>query len=136
MKKIILIFCFLTSLGFTQIIEENHQISYYNQIALEQNINNYLKIESIIEWFKNEVTTIETINCKQNDYIIVNYFFKTDNIVTATLEIKFKENEIIYTEIQLKMMINGTKRIYINEEAKKIMIMLLSKNEEFNYHCK
>ncbi len=135
MKKIILIFCFITSLGFTQ-IEEEHSISYYNQLANNQNINNYLKIDAIIEWFKNEVTTIETVNVKQNNYIIVTYYFKTDGITTATLEIKFKENEIIYTEICLKMMINGTDRTYINEDAKKIMIMLLSKNEDFNYHSK
>lgn len=131
MKKYLIPILLMTTLCYSKSIIDINHTSYYQELSMNEHINNTLIINDIIEWFKIQSTSIETITEKENNNIVVKYFFIKD-ITKSTLSLYYNNN--ICNQIILNMVVNGSPKIYYNEEAKRIMLMLLSYNEEFEYH--
>ena len=132
--KIIIITILLTStLCYGQIsTNEDHGLNFYHELSLKERINNTLKIQDAMKWFEQESVSITFIAEKQNKYISVTYkFYNKEPMGYLQL---FYNNENECEHITLKFCINGTYKIYHDDEAKRMLISFVSYNDEFEYH--
>jgi hypothetical protein len=132
-KIIIITILLINTFCFGQIsTNEDHTLNFYHELSLKEKINDTLKINDVIEWFKKEVSKITLIVEKKKQLICITYFFY-ETKQTGYLELYY-DKENICKHIVLKLCVNGTPKLYEDDEAKRMMISFLSYNDEFEYH--
>lgn len=106
---------------------------FYKELSLQEPINNTLQIKDVIIWFTQQVKYTSLSIYKKGDTIIVEYNFKSEESI-SDIELYYKDTKC--TQMILKTGVNGSTGIYYNDEAKRMMRMFLSYNEDFIYYNK
>lgn len=124
---------FIHTLCYGQIsTDEDHAVSFYHELSLKEKINDIIKLSDVMKWFEKESVTITFLAEKKGEYINAIYKFY-DKEPMGYLQLFYNDkNEC--KSIIFKFCINGTYKIYHNDEAKRMMISFLSYNDEFEYH--
>lgn len=140
MKKyiaFIIIIIIASSIG-SAIINSNrdHTIPYYEKLAMDQNLNSEVKFEKALDWFKPHVTEIRAYAEKRHGFIYVTYLFMDESKRIAKIEFKFKEGANEFLSLKLIMCINASVKTFYDAEAKRMLLMFLSSNDNFDYHRK
>lgn len=132
-KIIFITIFFISTLCYSQISsDEDHAFGIYHELSLKEKINDTIKLSDVMKWFEKESVTITFLAEKQNNYISITYSFY-DKEPMGYLQLFYNDkNEC--KSIIFKFCINGTYKIYHNDEAKRMMISFLSYNDEFEYH--
>lgn len=142
MKKIISIIflCFFIFISNKSIgYEEDSTYVYYKKLSSQEHINNLLTIEDLLIWFNPQVDDIIMSLKEQGKYKVVIYKFGS-KVSVAQLELYYIEEEC--QQMILKSNINGSSYkdnyscTFYNDSAKRIILMYLSYNNEFEYHSK
>jgi len=107
----------------------------YDAIACREKIANLITVNEILNWFNKEGYRTTKAVEKTKDNFTVKYSFIESNKAknTTTLELQY-DRKLVCKSIVLQMVINGSRRIMYNEEAKRIMKAFISYNTDFEYY--
>lgn len=132
-KNLIFIFILLSSyIPLNNIDRDSFEEFTYHSIACRTEISNNINIENILSWVESHGYKIYKIIDKNQNNFDITYYFTEKNKTIISLQFYFN-NKNECNKIILKMCINGSPRIYYDKEAKRILRMLISYNDEFEY---
>ena len=129
------IMCLLVT--FYPIALNNINSKYTNDTTIiNQSLNELItstkNVKQVLDWFKFQGDTIVTNIDIQKDITSVKYYFNEKGKSNGVLELQYKNN--VNTKMILNIMINGHDRIFEDLEAKRILRMFISYNDEFDYY--
>lgn len=106
--------------------------SKFIRLAYNESIGNLVTVRDSINWFRLQIEEVNVTTENFKDAYYVKYCFQDKGKSMGSLELQYT-NEIC-SQVILKMIINGTQKIYYDEEARRILRMLISYNDEFEYY--
>jgi len=115
-------------------ITSTEYYTFYQQLSLYQNIGNNYTVHNLASWFERENYKYEIKIEEKKDSALVTYYFY-DKKSLAILDLYYNKKSIC-EQLVLTMVINGRYRILYDNEAKRIILMLLGYNSSFDFYLK
>lgn len=136
MKRIVSILCITILLVLIFIDEEqsnkNTSYTYYTSLVENEPIGSTLTIKDAIIWLQNQVDFYEIILTTKGKYVSIKYRFRTVKEPFASIELIYEKDKCRH--LILRTGVNGSTGIYYDNTAKKMLMMFISYNEDFDYY--
>ena len=135
MKKyviLILLFCFYYT-ALNSIDSDYYDESNYIKISYKEPIGNLISVGDAINWFRTQIEKVSIITEKDKNYYYVTYCLQEKGKTIGSLEMQYTKEDVC-KKMTLQMIINGTRKIYYDDESKRILRMFVSYNDNFDYY--